>query len=246
MHILLLNSSIKKKKSRSLTIAHSFIEGLKVNEEIKEQIEVEEVCLYEKNIKECLCCYYCWREDSEGNCIQKDDMSELLMKYISYDIVIWSFPLLFYGFPAVMKKFIERSLPLYTSHKYVEGNEYIQARRYTKLVDRRELFISTCGLPVRNNNYEPVDEMLRLMFHDKAERIYCTQGTLFEEKRFDKIVNRYLLAVKEAGRYYSLEDGILPKYKDRLSQPFLPEELYADAANHNKTWLNRQNVNSLN
>jgi len=240
VHILLLNGSIKRQKSRSLTIAHSFIEGLKVNEDIKESIEVEEVCLYDKNIQECLCCYYCWREEAQGNCVQKDDMEELLKKYIDSDIVIWSFPLLFYGFPAVMKKFIERSLPLYTSHKYVEGNEYIQERRYTNLKARRELFISTCGLPVRNNNYEPVDEMLRLMFRNKADRIYCTQGTLFDEKKFEKIINRYLLAVKAAGKYYSLEEGILLKYKDRLLQPFLPEELYTDEANQNKTWLNRQ------
>ena len=240
MKILLFNCSIKKKASRSLKIANSFIEGLNQNINIREEIQVNEITLYDKNINDCRCCYYCWCEEASGKCIQKDDMQDLLKEYIDSDLVIWSFPLLFFSFPAAMKKFIERTFPLYTWQKHREGDYYIQSSRYPKLLNRREVFISTCGYPHRTNNYEPVDETLRILFGDKADRIFCTQGTLFDEERFEKIVKRYLEAAKNAGKNYSLKDGITKKDNDRLSQQFLIEELYYEESKRNNKWLIRK------
>lgn len=241
MNILLLNCSIKRKNSRSLRLSHAFVEGLKQNKNIKEDINVNEICLYDEKIEECKCCYYCWREESQGKCIQKDDMKKLLKFYIDVDLVVWSFPLLFFGFPAVMKKFIERTFPLYTSEKLSLGEtHYIQSARYPKLSKRREVFISSCGLPHRSNNYEAVDETLRIQFEERADKIYCVQGTLFEEKRFERIVKRYLESIRIAGKNYSLVDGMTKKDKDRLFQSLVPEELYYKESNMNKQWLKRQ------
>ncbi len=239
MKVLMINSSIKRNRSRSYKLAQAFIEGLCENLSVK-SIEISNVWLYEQNIQDCKCCYCCWKPEHEGCCIIQDDMNELLNKYIEADLVIWSFPLIFFYFPASMKKFIDRTLPLYMAQQKIEEGRYIHLRRYSKMADRREVFISTCGFPVKVNNYEPVDEFIRILYHNKADKIFCTEGNIFEEKRFEKIVTHYLLAVKEAGRTYSFENGILEKSKRRLDQQMIVESLYEKEANSNILWMLNQ------
>lgn len=239
MKVLIINSSIKKNRSRSYKLAQAFVEGLGENSSIT-NMEVNQVWLYEQNIQDCKCCYCCWRIESQGKCIIQDDMKELLAKYVDADLVIWCFPLIFFGLPASMKKFIDRTLPLYTAQERIEEERYIHLRRYTKMATRREVFVSTCGFPVRVNNYEPVDEFLRIMYRNNADKIFCTEGNLFEEKRFEKIVERYIQAVKEAGRTYSLEKGLTEKCKNRLEQQMIVESLYEKEANSNILWMLNQ------
>lgn len=241
MHVLLINASIKKRKSRSLRIAHSFIKGLEENINISKHIRVTEICLYEKTIQNCKCCYSCWNDIHASKCIINDDMQGLLDLYADADLVVWSFPLLFYSFPAEMKKFIERTFSLYIPNEKFDGQGYAHQPRYKKMKERREVFISTCGFALKENNYEPVYEMIRILYQGRADKIFCTQGMIFEDDRFAKIVSRYLKCAKEAGRSYSPLDGIEEKYHRRLNQQIVAHELYAHESNSNREWLQRAN-----
>lgn len=236
MKVLVLHSSIRGEKSNSRKLAQKFLEGLKEKDNI--QCEVEEVSLHDKVIGECLCCYSCWKEEHNGQCVQKDDMQELINKYVSADLVIWSFPLLFFQIPSKMKLFIERLLPLYKVQEVEIEGSYTHPFRKDSLQRRREVFISSCGFASRKNNYESVEEFIRIMFGDRADTIFCLEGTLFEESRFAKIVSRYLEEVKNSGRSYSFENGLSEKYKERLKQPFLPEKMYLRESNLNRKWVN--------
>lgn len=234
MKVLLLNSSSKRLRSRSLKIAKAFISGLEENEGLGEEKEIVEVNLFDMKINDCIGCYSCWRNPS-GNCVQDDDMSKLINEYISADIVIWSFPLLCYSIPAKMKVFIERLLPIYNAEIESRRDDgYVHVRRYSDL--KREVFISTCGFPSQINNYESVKEMIRIMCGDNACYIFCTQSSIFEFDKFSKVVQRYLNIVKEAGKKFSMNKGIDDGSKSRLNRNLLPEDIYMAKVNE-KEWL---------
>lgn len=72
---------------------------------------VEKVRLQELTIKGCMACYACKKAK---DCIQKDDMSELLEKMISADVLVLATPVYFYSMDGQMKTMIDRTLPRYT------------------------------------------------------------------------------------------------------------------------------------
>jgi multimeric flavodoxin WrbA len=74
--------------------------------------EVETINLREKTIRLCSGCFTCWTK-TPGLCIHKDDMTgELFPKWLAADVVIYASPLYHYTLNALMKKFIERTLPI--------------------------------------------------------------------------------------------------------------------------------------
>ena len=106
--ILLLNGSPKGKNSCTLRLTNAFLKGFNRAQEY----DVEVVECANLNISDCKGCFYCWKNE-EGNCAIKDDMAELFQKYISADVVIWSFPNYFYGMPSNAKRVMDRLLPIY-------------------------------------------------------------------------------------------------------------------------------------
>ena len=74
MNILLINGSPKGKRSNSLKLANSFIEGLKQKkEENGEQVTVCEMDVAALKIGACRGCFSCWQA-TPGECCIKDDM----------------------------------------------------------------------------------------------------------------------------------------------------------------------------
>jgi multimeric flavodoxin WrbA len=60
--------------------------------------------------KGCLACY------STGKCLQKDDMKSLFEKMVNADSLIIGSPLYYGNVSALMKNFIDRTIPAYESH----------------------------------------------------------------------------------------------------------------------------------
>jgi multimeric flavodoxin WrbA len=71
----------------------------------------EKIYLKDKKIGFCSACYGC-RETHE--CVQKDDMTEILEKMAFADVVVLATPVYFYMMDAQMKVMIDRTLPRYT------------------------------------------------------------------------------------------------------------------------------------
>ena len=240
MKVLVLNGSAKKDKSRSYKLACSFIAGLKENDSI-ENVSIDNYFLSAKVINECKSSYYCWRDENR-KCVINEDMTELLDKYIEADLVIWSFPLIFYGFPCSIKKFIDRMLPLYSAkQEKIQDDWYIHLHRYEKVKTRRELFISTCGFPLKLHNYEPVDKYLEIMFQGRTDKIFCTEGNLFNEVKFKKIVDRYFQVVKAAGKQYSLQNGLALQSIEQLDRQMIVPDLYVQESIRNSAWFSEYN-----
>lgn len=73
--------------------------------------QVEKIRLQEKKIGYCMACYYC-RNTKE--CVQKDDMTEIIAKLIGADVIVLATPVYFYSMDGQLKTMIDRVLPRYT------------------------------------------------------------------------------------------------------------------------------------
>lgn len=102
MKILVVNGSPREKGNSDL-LCDEFIRGA---EESGNQ--VEKISLHEKEVHPCKACYACFRT---GFCVQKDDMSDILKKVETADVLVFASPTYFLTMSGLMKVFIDRLLP---------------------------------------------------------------------------------------------------------------------------------------
>lgn len=109
--------------------------------------EVETIYLREMKINQCQGCFNCWTK-TPGRCIFNDDVAGIMQKTNQADLLVFASPLYHFGIIALMKKFIERTLPMIqpflieredgkTTHPVREGFKASQ----------NILIISVCGFP---------------------------------------------------------------------------------------------------
>ena len=108
MKVLAFNSSARTGDvSKTEIVLDYLVQGMR-----EAGAEVEVIELRKKKIRYCIGCFTCWTK-TPGICIHKDDMTkEILPKYLENDLVILATPLFHYTVNAVMKTFIERTLPI--------------------------------------------------------------------------------------------------------------------------------------
>ena len=70
MKVLVLNGS-PKERSDTMVLTNAFLKGLNENNDF----DIHIIDLIKKNIKPCLGCFKCWKNE-EGLCIQQDDQKE--------------------------------------------------------------------------------------------------------------------------------------------------------------------------
>ena len=80
--------------------------------------EVEKINVAKKKIDYCKGCYYC--QKSNGECIIKDDMDEILQKMIDADVLVLASPVYFYSIDAQLKALIDRTVARWTEVKNKE------------------------------------------------------------------------------------------------------------------------------
>ena len=104
--VLVLSAS-PRKGGNSDFLCDQFILGAK-----EAGHQTEKIFLRDKEINYCLACDTCQRNG--GNCDQDDDMTEVLNKIISSDVIILATPVYFYTMNAQMKTLIDRTYSRYT------------------------------------------------------------------------------------------------------------------------------------
>lgn len=70
--------------------------------------DVEKIFVSSQKIAPCLGCYACKKH--AGECVQKDDMAEILQKMIAADVLVLASPVYFYAVSAQIKALIDRSV----------------------------------------------------------------------------------------------------------------------------------------
>ena len=74
--------------------------------------QVEKIFLRDKRIDHCIGCGVC--QGNGGECVQKDDMAQVLDKMIGADVIVMATPVYFYTMNAQMKTLIDRTYARYT------------------------------------------------------------------------------------------------------------------------------------
>lgn len=227
MKILILNGSPKGAKSNTLRLTNAFAEGLC---EAGENT-VETVGLAELDIKGCRGCFGCWKA-TPGRCVIKDDMAELLGKIVDADMIIYSFPLYYFGVPGLMKNMIDRMLPnvLPFMEDRADGvGSGSHPGRYD-FSAKKYVLISTCGFYSAKGNYDAVLGMFdHICGRGNYETLFCGQGELFSVPSLSARTDEYLASVRRAGSEYA-KDGITAETRAELDALLFPKEVFEEMA----------------
>lgn len=229
MHKILVINGSPKKRSNTMKLVESFLEGIKDKDA---SIEIRKIDLVDKNIRSCTGCYSCWKK-TPGTCVLEDDMEGLLKQYKDAEIVIWATPLYHFGITSIMKKFMERTLPELLPFIDDEGSEtYRHPYRNLKVMEnKKHILISNCGFPSKKNNYEGVYEQFDQLFGKNAwEKIICAEGELLSVTQLDNITGPYLELVRKAGQEYIETHHISKKLKSGLEKPLVAVSTFLEIA----------------
>ena len=233
MKILLINGSPKGKRSNSLKLAYSFIEGFKNGcTDDEESISIDELHVASMNIAACKGCFACWQK-TPGICCIKDDMQTVIEKLIDADLILWSFPLYYFNVPGILKNLIDRQLPMslpFMSSKQDGYGSGSHDSRYD-MEGKRHVLISTCGFYSAVGNY---DSVLRMFDHflgkENYTTIFCGQGELFRVKELSARTDEYLSTVKCAGSEYAMTGTISEETDATLHTLLYPRDVFEKMA----------------
>ena len=110
---VLIISASPRKGGNSDTLCDEFLRGAQ-----SVGHAAEKVFLREKKIGYCIGCGIC---NNIHQCVQKDDMSDILDKMVKADVIVMATPVYFYTMDAQMKTFIDRTVPRYTE---ISGKDF--------------------------------------------------------------------------------------------------------------------------
>lgn len=222
MKVLVLNGSPKSERSNTMNLTHAFLNGAEWTD--AEIIDVEKA-----HVKGCVGCFVCWNQ-TPGKCVINDGMAEILTKIIAADVIVWSFPLYYFGVPGEMKNLIDRQLPLNLPFMTEENESGGHPSRY-HLAQQKHLVISTCGFWTAKGNYDAVIPMFDHFFgNGNYASIFCGQGELFRVPELKSRTDAYLEIVRRAGAEYA-GGGIHPETQEELAAPLYPRGSFEKMAN---------------
>jgi multimeric flavodoxin WrbA len=140
--VVIQGSPRKEGTSKTDILAKAFIEGAR-----KAGAESETIYLREKKIKQCQGCYTCWTK-TPGKCIFNDDAADIMKKSNEADLVVFASPLYHFGIIALMKKYIERTLPMIQPFLITrEDGKTTHPHRKEYKDTKNIVIIGVCGFP---------------------------------------------------------------------------------------------------
>lgn len=229
MKILVLNGSPKGEKSNTMKLTNTFLEGMVENA----LFEIEIIPVYKMKIQPCRGCFNCWKK-TPGKCCINDDMSSIIEKMLAVDIIIWSFPLYYFGLPSQMKALMDRQLPMVlpfmTKVEYNSSDYGSHPSRYD-MSNKRFILISTCGFYTHKGNYDAINlQFDRCYGKGNYEELFCGQGELLRVSKLSTRIDEYLQYVKKAGAEF-IYGGITTAVKDKLSEQLYSRDTFEEMAN---------------
>ena len=90
---------------------------------------VEQIDLAKKEIKQCRGCWNCWVK-TPGNCSLKDDMDIIYPKLLNCDLLIFASPIRMGFVSALLKRSMDRMIPLMMPYFRIINNEFHHSKRY--------------------------------------------------------------------------------------------------------------------
>lgn len=230
MNILAINGSPKGERSNTWRLTSAFLRGITAREESAcgQTPAVETLHVAELDIKPCLGCFSCWSK-TPGTCCLHDDMQAIIEKILWADVIIWSFPLYYFGLPGPLKNLIDRQLPMSLPFMSVEAQNGGHPSRYD-MSGKRTVVISTCGFYTAKGNYSGVTDLFdRLCGKGGYTALFCGQGELFRVKELAERTDEYLSHVEKAGEEF-VDGDITGETRAKLDQDLFPRDVFETMA----------------
>ncbi len=227
MRVFVINGSPKGEKSNTYRLTAAFLEGMNR----AQAQEVREITVSRMEIKPCIGCFSCWNR-TPGQCCIRDDMAGVLENMLWADVILWSFPLYYFGVPGGLKNMMDRQLPLVLPFMESGAESGGHPTRFD-MSGKRHIVISTCGFYTAEGNYTGVNAMFdHLCGKGNYTTLYCGQGELFRVKELSARTGEYLGYVADAGEEYC-SAGITSATREKLGQLLYPRKVFeamADAS----------------
>ena len=233
MRILAINGSPKGERSNTWRLTSAFIQGITAQEEGAhgQAPAIETLNVGALDIRPCRGCFFCWSK-TPGKCCIHDDMQGVIEKILWADVVIWSFPLYYFGLPGPLKNLIDRQLPMSLPFMSAEAENGGHPSRYD-MSGKRTVVISTCGFYTAKGNYGGVTDLFdRLCGKDGYTALFCGQGELFRVNELAERTDEYLSWVRKAGEEFA-RGSIREETRSKLDQNLFPRDVFeamADAS----------------
>jgi putative NADPH-quinone reductase/putative sterol carrier protein len=144
-----------EKLSKTTFMVNNFCKGLQ-----EAGAEIEFIKLKNKKINPCSGCYQCWTL-TPGECIYKDDMTELRIKLRKADLVIYSSPLYIFNVTGIMKNFLDRLLPNMKPYMLIKNGQTQHPHRYEEDKTQGFVVFSASGFPEVENNFDGLKSSFR-------------------------------------------------------------------------------------
>lgn len=227
MNVLVINGSPRGKRSNTYRITTAFLEGMK---ETSSAVSIEEIDVSTAHIEPCKGCFCCWTA-TPGKCVIQDDMQTILPKILEADIIVWSFPLYYFGMPSKVKALLDRNLPLNLPF-LTEGPDgrVTHPRRYeNKPAD--QVLISTCGFYSTEHNYDALIKQFDIVFDGQYTKILCPEGELFSQPPLKSRTDEYLSYARQAGKEYAQGRQISKETEEKLSELLYAPNVFREMAN---------------
>ena len=225
--VLVLNGSPRGLKSNTQAILTPFLEGVR-----EAGAEAESLVVRDLDIKFCLGCFACW-SSTPGRCCQEDDMTRVLELWRQADYVVYATPLYHFGMTALLKRLVERTLPLLEPRMEQYGDRTGHPlRQGTRRA--RTVLIANCGFPERVHFGALLEHMRYLTGGGKglAATILVGGGEAFGRAyRPDGPFAWFFAAVRQAGREIVTQGRVSPATQETLDRPLAPDETYRQVAN---------------
>jgi len=230
MKVTVFSGSHKGREGNTLIMVEEFLKGAE-----EAGAETENIILVEKNIRYCRGKFECWLK-TPGKCTIRDDMDDLLPRFMASDIVVFACPVYFDNVPSIMKKFIDRLSPVLLPHfEEDEKGEYRHAKRYEKYP--KFVVISNAGLPGQTN-FKVVSLFFRRLartFHTELiAEIYRGEGEIFRGQKnimLKPLIGKYKKLLRYAGKELVETQALSEETIKDLEKSIVPPSLYITFGN---------------
>jgi multimeric flavodoxin WrbA len=232
MKVLAINGSPRTNQGATDLITRSFLQGAE-----EAGAEVETIYLARKKIKYCTGCMSCWFVHP-GDCIQEDDMVEILEKRTAADMLVFASPVYADGVSGQMKTMFDRSIPVGMPF-IVEKDGHARhpgSARWKRKSRAKMVFISTCGFGERDN-FDPIIMHMRALARNLA---YDYLGELvrpmgpalqmlvgLDPERAEPILE----AFRRGGYEAVTENVIRPEVQEAAAQPVMSRKEFMEMVN---------------
>ncbi|MHA1186312.1 MAG: NAD(P)H-dependent oxidoreductase [Candidatus Heimdallarchaeota archaeon] len=220
-----------RKLSKTSFMVDQFIEGVEAA-----GAQVEYFKLKDYDIKDCTGCYTCWTK-TPGQCIFKDDMSTLRMKYREADLIVFASPLYIFNVNGIMKRFLDRLLPIMKPYMVIDDHGFIKhPDRYPELGEQGFVVFSAAGFPDIENNYDGLTSMFKMLdLHNDHQHMmgefYLPAAEPIVQPIYSDRFIRIADLCRKSGEQIIKEGKVNPSYMKQITEHDYTLERFQEESN---------------